>query len=162
MKNSTDMEWLKTEQKRLAARLIEPSRIKKIERLKLDKVTEQARIDELIAFPGGDPTCFTMAMASSPFVANVEMSNGLKLSVNMGLTCHIHWPGGALQRLSDTLGDTQPVYQFKQDEVSREITHLKTKEKCQVLYPEYKLIMRPIYADGKNREKYEVSWADTI
>ena len=154
--------WVEAEQKRLAARLLEPSQIKKIERLKPDKISEQKKIEELIGYPHEDPTCFTMAMAGSPFVGTVEMSNGLNLSVNMGLTCQIHWPGGALQTLSYSLGDTEPVYQFKPSQVSVEITNLKTKEQCHVLHPEYQLMIRPIYADGKTREGYLISWVNTF
>ncbi|MBQ7413070.1 MAG: hypothetical protein IJV07_02200 [Alphaproteobacteria bacterium] len=154
--------WIEAEQKRLAARLLEPAQIKKIERLRPDKVFEQKKIEELIGHPHEDPTCFTMAMAGSPFIGTVEMSNGLNLSVNMGLTCHIHWSGGALQALSYSLGEAEPVYQFKSNQVSVEITNLKTKEQCHVLHPEYQLMVRPIYADGKTREGYLVSWADTF
>ena len=132
-----------------ALKITQPAQVKNILRIKPNPDLEEKLIKKFIAYPLADPTKYTMVMEGRPFVAVIEMDNGLKYRAAMTRLIHIKWP----KDISQMPIANQKLLTDKQMECSDRPTIYADQI-------EYALLLWPIHKGNKikDHDHIDVRW----
>ena len=130
-----------------ARKIVEPANVKSIFRIKPAPELEEKLIEEFVSFPLADPTQYTVAIEGTPFVALVNMDNGLQYRAAMTRLMYIKWPKGTEQSWKSS------SVKLLTDKQTEKPTLLADKI-------DYALFLWPIHKDGKINEhdSIDVRW----